>query len=108
MPRHTNACIFTALFLLICMAATPTGAVTGREVLEKMERIELAAYIAGSVEMAAFLAKTSGNAKRSSCIMDWYFHEGNGVDQIIQALFKFKDRPVQPVIYLLMKRQCGE
>ena len=108
MFKHTTVCRFACLFSTFFMISAPANAVTGGDVMQKMEDRERGGYIAGSVEMAAFLAKVSGDTERSACITDWYFRGGNGPDQIIQALSHFRDRAAQPVIFLMIKRQCGE
>jgi hypothetical protein len=93
---------------LLCAAICPTAsALTGAEVLEKMNADQRSGYLAGNIDMAAQLSFHDGRQERSTCIFNWYYEQG-GVTQVVQAIERFKDRQVQPVIYALITRACGE
>jgi len=95
-----------ALFAL-SLSAAPAAALTGEDVMTKMGKDERNGYLAGAVEMAAFIAHHQGDSERSSCIMDWFFGGGNGPEEIVQALNHFKDRQAHPVLFVLMNRTCA-
>ena len=69
MPRHTSACRFISYFITIVALSLPANALTGEEVMTNMSDRESFAYIAGSVEMAAFMASADGQSARAQCII---------------------------------------
>ena len=96
-----------AMLCIFTMCALPAIALTGSEVLDNMGADERFAYLAGNVDMAAQLSYHEGKRERSQCIFDWYY-EQRGAVQVEQALERFRDRQVQPVIQALINRACGE
>lgn len=93
--------------VLSAVTVQPAWALTGGDVLDGMSSDESTGYMAGSIAMAAMIAGANGSRERAECIMNWYY-EGDGVEEIVQALDHFKDREAQPVIYALINRACGE
>jgi hypothetical protein len=93
--------------LLSAAYTSPGLALTGADVLQKMSADERSGYLAGNIDMAAQLIFRDGKHERSTCIFNWYY-KGGGVAQVLQALERFKDKQVQPVIYALIDRACGE
>lgn len=102
-----NIKFISGVVLLSFLFATPAYALTGGDILDKMNSDQRGSYLAGSVEMAAFLTSLEGNKERASCIMDWYYKQ-NGIDSIVAMLSKYKDRQALPVLQVLIKRACGE
>ena len=96
-----------AALIFLSLSITPVAALTGEEVMTKMSNEESFAYISGSIEMAAFLAKAEGEDSKAACIIDWYFGSGNGAEQIDEALSRFKDRGAQAVMIALINRRCS-
>ncbi len=80
---------------------------TGKDVVDKMSADESGGYIAGSIEMAAFLSHAQGNRDRSTCITNWYYKK-NGVEQTVAALSRYKSREAQPVLYAMIEQVCGK
>lgn len=101
------AVVIAAAFATLIFLPDSARALTGEDVLDTMNAAERSAYIAGNVDMAAQLSYHQGKRERSSCIFDWYY-EGSGIEQILQALERFRDRQVQPVVHALINRACGE
>ena len=97
----------TALAVSWVGLSSSATALTAGDVLDKMNSDQSSGYFAGSVGMAALIAGASGKADRADCILNWYYEE-NGVEQIIQALDRFKEHEAQPVIYALINQACGE
>jgi hypothetical protein len=89
------------------LLSAPAQSLTGEDVVERMSSEESNGYLAGAIEMAAFLSGTRENSERSDCIMNWYY-EGDGVEELIAALTRYKDRQALPVIHLMINRACGE
>lgn len=96
-----------ALALLVASAAMPARALTGSDILDKMNSDERDGYLAGALEMAAFLSAVQGNKTRADCIMGWYYDRKEGANQIVAGLSQYKDHQALPVIYLLIKKACG-
>lgn len=101
------AAVIAAAFATLIFLPDSARALTGEDVLDTMNAAERGAYLAGNIDMAAQLSYHEGMHERSSCIFDWYY-EGSGVEEILKALERFQDRQVQPVIYALINRACGE
>ena len=99
LPLHTIVCLL--------LAASPAAALTGGDILDKMNTDQRASYLAGSVEMAAFLSVNEGNAERAKCIMDWY-RDKNGIDAVVDMLAQYKEKQALPVLQVLIKRACGD
>ena len=97
---------YVAALLALAGSASAAAALTGEDVMTKMSDKESFAYISGSIEMAAFLAKADGADQKAACIIEWYFGDGNGGDQIDEALSHFKDRGAQAVMIALINRRC--
>lgn len=102
----TALCLGGALFFSV-LPVKPALSLTGADVMEKMSKDESSGYLAGNIDMAIQLLYHQGQKERSNCIQDWYYHQG-GVKQVVQALYHFKDRQAQPVIYALIERACGK
>ncbi len=100
--------LYRSMILLgVAGISGPAAALTGGDVLDKMNADQRGSYVAGTVEMAAFLSGLQGNKTRADCIMDWYYNKG-GTSGIVTGFAQYKDRQALPVIYLLIKKACGE
>lgn len=75
--------------------------------MDRMSSDQRIGYLAGTVEMAAFLSGLAGNADRADCLTSW-FYEQDGTETIVAALSQYRDRQALPVLHLLMNRACGE
>lgn len=106
MKTNTVAAVTAALLCLVG-AGGPAWSLTGADVLDKMSADERAGYLAGTVDMAAFLAATQGQAQRTDCIMGWYYHQ-DGAKTIIAGLARYRDREALPVVHALIGRACGK
>jgi hypothetical protein len=93
--------------LLVLGSTAPAWSLTGEDVLDRMSKDERGGYLAGSIEMAAFLSAMQGNNKRADCIMDWYYKQ-DGVEKLVAALSGYKDRQALPVVHVIIKKACGE
>lgn len=100
--------LYSAMILLgIVAVARPAAAITAGDVLDKMNADQRGTYLAGTIEMAAFLAGLGGNKPRAECIVDWYYNK-TGTADVVGGLAQFKDRQALPVIYFFIKKACGE
>jgi len=96
-----------AILLGASIADHPAVALTGGDVLDGMNNDQRSGYLAGAIEMAAFLNATQGNTGRGNCIMGW-FYDKKGTDEIVAALARFKDKQALPVVQALVERACGK
>ncbi len=103
---HRFTCAAVAMAFLM-FASSPALSLTGEDVLDRMSSDHRFGYLAGTIEMAAFLSTVQGNAERGNCIMGWFFDQ-DGTKTIVDALSRFKDRQALPVIQALIERACGK
>ena len=79
-------------------------------VLEKMETKQRYGYVSGIVEGLAFsrLLRPTPDKVGSRCIYDWYY--GNAEHwKLITAFFKrHPDKPAAALLYVMLKKECGE
>lgn len=93
------------------VAVNPAQAITGGEVLSKMNVKEQSAYLAGVVSVMAqakwLVEKPS--TKGTDCINSWYFNGGDKTQKKINALFKrHADKSAAGLLYILIKKECGD
>ena len=98
----------TIAFIVSFIAMAPAHAVTSEDVMNRMNDEERSAFIAWAIEMAALMFHLQGDREKASCIMEWFFENGDGPQQVVQALIHFSDRPSHPVMLTLINRTCGE
>ena len=99
-------CSVTLLTLSLSM--TPVAALTGKEVMTNMSDEQRHAFLAGSVEMAAFMNHAEGRRERAQCVLNLFF--GDDADPLLfdRTLTAHEDRQAMPVIHLVIRRECGE
>jgi len=96
---------------LLTMANT-ASAVTADDVMNKMNDDQRGSYIAGVVEALAFSRWLSDKPEKSGmdCIHNWLYGEES--ESSIRSYFEWFDRhpekPAAPLLYLLIKKECGE
>jgi hypothetical protein len=104
-----SATILAAVFSL--SFARETMALTADDVLNNMSVKEQTAYVAGIVgglAYARFLRDRPDEAGMT-CIYDWYYTgEAARHQQINQWFERHLDTPVEPLLYVLIKKECGE
>ncbi len=87
------------------------AALTADDVLNRMNENERFAYISGVVDGLAF-ARWNADKPDSigtQCIYDWYYGARTEVREIILTwLERHKDKPVDALMYVLIKQECGE
>lgn len=97
---------FPLATLLLILGTSSASALTGEDVIDRMSSDQRSSYLFGAMEMAAFLAAVEGDEERSQCIPDW-FHDQDGLKEIILTLEEFKERSAMPIIHTLFRRACG-
>lgn len=92
------------------MCATPSLAVTARDVMQKMSKQERFSYLTGLIDMQMFQAGQSGQAAVSRCIHDAYYDraDADGAwSKLYDAFDQFPDKEATAIVYLLGKKTCG-
>lgn len=86
-------------------------ALTADDVLNKMNVEERFAYVSGIVDGLAYARwlRDKPSDVGMQCIYGWYYAEDIGVRRTIQAWFeRHVDKPVDALMYVLIKKECGE
>lgn len=99
---------YAAALLALAASASPAAALTGEDVMTKMTAQERFTYVAASISMAAYMTQLQGDGAKASCVMDWFFGEESRMPEVEQVLTHFEDRTVQPVMLVLINRNCGD
>ena len=105
---------FTAKLLITGMFILPAGvaqALTADDVLNKMDAKEQASFIAGVVGGFAYSRYLRDKPDKSGmkCIYDWYYGSGETKWHNVETWFsRHPDKPAEPLLYVLIKRECGE
>lgn len=83
-----------------------SSAITAGEILEDKDSSELYNYLAGLVDMLAYIQFVEGNDKRGNCIYNWYYRTEGSLEKIYNYLEKYKDKPPEAIMIVLAKRPC--
>ena len=89
----------------------PVQALTANDVLNKMSNDERHSYLAGMVGGFAHSRYLQDKPDQSgmTCIFDWYYESGAKKWQLIETWFsRHLDKQVEPLLYVLIKKECGE
>ena len=87
------------------------AALTANDVLNKMSSAEQTAYISGVVEglAQARWIKDKPDQSGMTCIYNWYYKGEKDVDRRLNVWFeKHPDKPANALLYVLIKKECGE
>lgn len=87
------------------------AALTADDVLNKMSAEERVAYVSGIVGGLAYsrFLRDKPDETGMNCIYDWYYTgEEARHQQITQWFERHLDKPAEPLLYILIKRECGE
>ena len=86
-------------------------ALTADDVLNKMTGDERHSYIAGMIGGFAHsrFLRDQPDQSGMNCIFDWYYGSGGRKWSLIETWFsRHLDKQVEPLLYVLIKRDCGE
>ena len=87
------------------------NAQSARDVLTKMSTPESTSYIAGVVEGLAFARWIQDKPDKTgmSCIYDWYYGPDKEArfNRVRTWLERHPDKGVGPLMYVLIKKECG-
>jgi hypothetical protein len=97
----------TAGAMAILLAAVPAFAITGGDVIDRMNKDERAAYLEGAIEMAMWTASADEkNNAKAECIEKWYFRNDATMRTIFATFEKYKDQPAIGLLRALINRAC--
>ena len=105
---------FTAKLLITGMFILPAGvaqALTADDVLNKMNSKEQTAYISGLIGGFAYSRFLREKPEKAgmNCIYDWFHGDNKTAWKQIDTWFSHHlDKPVEPLLYVLVKKKCGE
>ena len=98
-------CIFTNGLPSIANAQTAGDVVT------KMNADQRLSYVSGVVEGLAYSRwlRDKPSAEGMNCVYDWYY-KGAGKDWngVVSWFERHPDKPVGALLYVLIKKDCGE
>lgn len=86
-------------------------ALTADDVLNKMNSDQQFSYLAGMIGGFAHsrFLRDKPDQSGMNCIFDWYYGSGTKKWPIIEQWFsRHLDKQVEPLLYVLIKRECGE
>lgn len=110
--NKTSSAAGSAAFMLSLFAgASPVAALTAKDVLTKMGNDERFAYLAGISDglAQARWMKDKPDETGMKCIYDWYYKGGKRkFNQVYDLLELHPDKPANAIIYVLIKKECGE
>jgi len=103
------AMILTAVLFL--SFARETAALPAEDVLSEMSQDQRHGYISGIVDGLAYARWLADQPDDTGmqCIYSWYY--GGGTEKwalITQWLGRHLDKPVDALMYVLIKKECGE
>ncbi len=104
----TAKLLITGVFIL---QAGTAQALTAEDVLNKMDGKERASFIAGVVGGFAYsrYLRDKPDQTGMTCIYDWYYDSGETKWNTIETWFsQHPDKPAEPLVYVLIKKKCGE
>lgn len=87
------------------------SALTADDVLNKMSAEEQSGYLAGVVGGLAYarFLRDRPDETSMSCVYNWFYTgEIDRHREINQWLERHLDKPVEPLLYVLIKKECGD
>ena len=105
---------FSAIILSCGVALSSGGtaqALTADDVLNRMNTDQQYSYLAGMIGGFAHsrFLRDKPDQSGMNCIFDWYYGSGTKKWPIIEQWFsRHLDKQVEPLLYVLIKRECGE
>jgi hypothetical protein len=74
---------------------------TGTDFLDKLNDQQRAWYVNGVLDGMTY----DMPVPKAACVRNWYY-EGEGPRQLIGAVRQYRDKPVQGILQVLVKRLC--
>ena len=102
--------IITLCMFAACSAA-PAKALTAEDVMKKMTKEQRSNFLLGVIEGLAFsrYIKDKPSTKGMKCIHDWQYGPNSRKNtlRMYDAFDKLPSKPAVPLMYLLIKKECG-
>jgi len=106
---HFSAIMLVAAAFL--SSGKEAAALTADDVLNKMGADERFSYVSGVIDGLAYARWLSDRPDDTGmqCIYSWYYNGEAAKHQLIDTWFeRHLDMPVDALLYVLIKRECGE
>lgn len=100
-----------AMASVLLVASNSAYALTADDVLNKMNTDQQFSYVAGVIGGLAFsrFLRDKPDESGMNCIFNWYYENEKSQWLKIEAwLSRHLEKPVEPLIYVLIKKDCGE
>ncbi len=81
------------------------------DIMNKMNDDQRTGYLAGVVEGLAYSRWLRDNPSNvgMKCIYDWFYNGGIDLQRSIDSWFdRHPDKPAGPLLFVLIKKECGE
>lgn len=96
---------------MVLSSGQVANALTADDVLNQMTSEQQSSYIAGVVGGLAYARFLQDRPDQSgmSCINDWYYGSGTAKWAQIETWFaRHPEKQAEPLLYVLITRECGE
>ena len=112
--RLRNYSHFSAILLtggMTLSSGGPAQALTADDVLNKMNTDHQTSYVAGVIGGLAYsrFLRDKPDQSGMDCIYRWYYGSGSEKWTQIETWFsRHLEKEAEPLLYVLVKRECGE
>ena len=106
--KHPLPALFLGVSMLVSNGAY---ALTANDVMNKMNQVERRNYISGVIGGFAYSRYLRDRPDKTgmNCIYDWFYNSGDSKwSKFDTWLSRHLDKPVEPLLYVLVKRKCGK
>lgn len=106
-----SSLIFAIVLGVIVNATSNAHAFTANEVVNEMNERERSVYLAGLVDglIQARWIKDQPDQTGINCLANWYYQSGDTVHSVIKQWFsRHLETDAAGLLYVLIKRECGE
>ena len=98
----------SASLLGLLLVEKEASALTGEDVMDRMNESERFGYIQGMIDMAAYQARLDGNEDLAQCIAAWFNDSPDGPQTVWANLDAYREHAAEAVVTLLIERECAE
>lgn len=100
--------VFSPFLLSLVLCTSPALALTGKDVMEKMNKDVRWGYVSGMVDMLSYRALLDDDKARAECLYKWFYKTDETPNLIYGALDRYANKAAQGIIIVFAKRACGE
>lgn len=111
LSKYKQLLAIITINIFIFWNVNTSNAQTAGDVMNKMNDDQSIGYITGVIEGLAYSRwlRDKPNGGGSKCIYDWYYKGGEKVKrQMFDWFDRHPDKGLGPLLYVLIKKECGE